>query len=562
MLFVRATSVFYILNVVTSSSVWSQYEENYQNNPADYYQDSEYQYEESEYIYEGNRDNLTSSAEVVQRRNPKFVTNKKMFMINDGGTIKLPCEVDNLDGFMLIWMKDDKVLALGDQVLEKDSRYQIESDSNGNSLRISWAEYKDAGEYTCQVNTPEKETLTHTVNIRVAPEVRASPSILKVTTGESAVLKCQIIKGNPKPQIYWTRKLKKFRSGELRMEGDEIELAEVTRQDQGYYTCHGHNGWEYPNNSTVQLQVLHPPHIDRTKLYIHLPRTDSPTASSSGSDEVEVTCIVHANPPAEVTWFGDGVQLDPSEHVMSRHGIRHTLHLTNIGGRTPAVGNYTCRATNRLGTAERWTEVSGCAEPVVFTTDNEDKKKKMVEEKDKENEIEDKEDEEDKVYLSWLTHSNWLVDNFRVEYSTPDHEWNTVYVKPLEGEQVRGKYFGEAWLPQNAHTVRVESSNVFGWSSNSPEHSLINKQEYENEEDKGWRGPATFGPDPEDPENPDQTSDEPSSLEPDLGDEVPVDRPKFEPSTGTVAENGVDSQFAGRFSLLILLMINLCAFMC
>ena len=48
-------------------------------------------------------------------------------------------------------------------------------------------------------------------------------------------------------------------------------------------------------------------------------------------DEVEITCTIHASPPAEVEWYRNGQLLDPRQVVISRRGNRHTLMLHNIG---------------------------------------------------------------------------------------------------------------------------------------------------------------------------------------------------------------------------------------
>ena len=49
--------------------------------------------------------------------------------------------------------------------------------------------------------------------ISVAPEIRAVPSegVLIVKEGEPASLACEIIKGNPTPEITWKRKVGKLK---------------------------------------------------------------------------------------------------------------------------------------------------------------------------------------------------------------------------------------------------------------------------------------------------------------------------------------------------------------
>ena len=46
----------------------------------------------------------------------------KKILVNEGDTIKLPCVVDKLDNFVIIWKKGSKILAVGDKFMEPDSR--------------------------------------------------------------------------------------------------------------------------------------------------------------------------------------------------------------------------------------------------------------------------------------------------------------------------------------------------------------------------------------------------------------------------------------------------------
>ena len=43
-------------------------------------------------------------------------------MVNEGDTIKLPCTVDKLDEFMIMWKKGSRIIALGDNFMEPDPR--------------------------------------------------------------------------------------------------------------------------------------------------------------------------------------------------------------------------------------------------------------------------------------------------------------------------------------------------------------------------------------------------------------------------------------------------------
>merc|ERR1712156_89176 len=69
--------------------------------------------------------------ETVVRRNPKFISTSKTIIVNEGDTIKLPCQVDILGDFVIIWKKGSTILALGDNSMSSDSRVKVSPMKNG-----------------------------------------------------------------------------------------------------------------------------------------------------------------------------------------------------------------------------------------------------------------------------------------------------------------------------------------------------------------------------------------------------------------------------------------------
>ena len=71
-----------------------------------------------------------------------------------------------IENLLIIWKRGSRIIALGEKPYEDDdSRVQVESAANGNTLVIRLSEEKDAGEYVCQVSTKTPVELKHTVKI-------------------------------------------------------------------------------------------------------------------------------------------------------------------------------------------------------------------------------------------------------------------------------------------------------------------------------------------------------------------------------------------------------------
>ena len=64
---------------------------------------------------------------------------------------------------------------------------------------------------------------------------------------------------------------------------------------------------------------------------------------------LELVCIVHAYPKAEVTWYKDGQQLVESDSInVEKIGRKHLLQVRNLDEIRDA-GTYTCHAVNPVG---------------------------------------------------------------------------------------------------------------------------------------------------------------------------------------------------------------------
>merc|ERR1719474_1546908 len=104
---------------------------------------------------------------------PSFLTSSLDSTVNEGETIRLPCQVENLHGFVLMWKKDGKIITLGESVINnKNGRYLLESHPKGNSLVIRLVSPADNGEYTCQVSSLKPIFIKHRVLVRVKPIIQ------------------------------------------------------------------------------------------------------------------------------------------------------------------------------------------------------------------------------------------------------------------------------------------------------------------------------------------------------------------------------------------------------
>ena len=50
---------------------------------------------------------------------PQFLSTKQELLVNEGDTVRLPCIVDRLEGFVLLWKKNMNIIAVSSQIIDK-----------------------------------------------------------------------------------------------------------------------------------------------------------------------------------------------------------------------------------------------------------------------------------------------------------------------------------------------------------------------------------------------------------------------------------------------------------
>ena len=79
-------------------------------------------YEEKDYDYEAENDNaeIENDADSVQVfPTPTFTTESSNMIVNEGDTVRLPCIVDRLEGFVMLWKRRGVIVTVANQIIDK-----------------------------------------------------------------------------------------------------------------------------------------------------------------------------------------------------------------------------------------------------------------------------------------------------------------------------------------------------------------------------------------------------------------------------------------------------------
>lgn len=292
---------------------------------------------------------------LIQPAEAQFTTSPKQEMVNEGGDIRLPCFVEHMADYVLVWKFGETILSVGEKVIEDKSRLRVEKRENGNWLVVSGAREEDSGRYICMVSAFILKSLEHRVMVRSRPRVEVGREREVVLEGSDLSVVCTVKAGSPLPELTWLDS-----EGGLLSSGPSLVLTGVTRQMAGVYMCRGDNGFSSEGGlARLEVVVEFGPVLDEREI-IH----------SSQGLPVTLHCSVEAFPDALVTWSRDGEELSPLHHTITSEGGLHTLAVKPPVADTEDAQDisFSCHATNTRGNATKTFLVTSRPGQPVFTS--------------------------------------------------------------------------------------------------------------------------------------------------------------------------------------------------
>ncbi|XP_060708596.1 nectin-1-like [Hemiscyllium ocellatum] len=285
---------------------------------------------------------------------PTCVVGNKVFLTALVGTeVLIPCQLTPERGrfTLLSWEKDhqEKPIAvysprLGLTVPNENYSGRIELRNQSvqdGSIRIKALEVQDEGNYTCDLAIFPQGKLRKTVHLTIlaVPTNIATSVPVKAGLSEVPVAQCIAAFGKPAADITWKSSL----------HGNHTTIQ--TANSNGTVTVsslYKLRPRRSDNGQTVECFITHPA-TDSSKTYrLQLEISYPPEVTITGYDQscsvnsrnVAVTCHADANPPATTyTWRGlpEGAVIRDEVAIIGEMSAQ-------------ANGNWTCEATNTIGT--------------------------------------------------------------------------------------------------------------------------------------------------------------------------------------------------------------------
>eukprot|EP00090_Calanus_glacialis_P006877 TRINITY_DN15378_c0_g1_i1.p1 TRINITY_DN15378_c0_g1~~TRINITY_DN15378_c0_g1_i1.p1 ORF type:complete len:468 (-),score=49.34 TRINITY_DN15378_c0_g1_i1:75-1478(-) len=290
---------------------------------------------------------------------PAILTEPGLFRSHVGSNVALPCNISGLGDLVLLWKQGSRIIFAGNIKVRRDERFE----RVGNTLKISDVNEKDNGEYTCEVETKDRnnpKSITHKLLVLQRPKIFTSSSQhnLTVIKGSSVVLNCAA-SGNPEPIIVWTKRNRDLAGLDHRLSenGKKLNLQNISENHAGRYTCTADNGVGNPVSEDITLKVLYPPEASAERSIV-----------LGGEDcSIELVCNVEGFPVPTVHWYRGTMKLVPNNNIrIVSTGMRNRLTFIKFSFNDASSVGFTCSGSSPLGTSEANFTVKGIPGTPVF----------------------------------------------------------------------------------------------------------------------------------------------------------------------------------------------------
>ncbi|XP_023324662.1 protein amalgam isoform X2 [Eurytemora carolleeae] len=278
---------------------------------------------------------------------PEITSRPENIIIKPLESVSFPCQAQDADKFVRVWLKNGEMLFTGNIRLTEDSRFSL-SEKN-TSLVLVNSTTEDSGVYECRIMVKQSLSVQHRLQVTETFSIKSDPpeGVIMVPIHGATEFGCIVIGGSNSSTLSWSRDNIRFRDGSYSVSGSRLKLENVTLEDSGYYYCTTQDSNGVVKAASVHLQVLSTPVI------LEL----SKNVLQSGKGLVlEISCSVKGDPKPKVNWYKNGETILESGRIeVGEAGTRSILIIR--GFQDGDYGTYVCYARNLLGNLQQSIQV-------------------------------------------------------------------------------------------------------------------------------------------------------------------------------------------------------------
>ena len=208
-----------------------------------------------------------------------------------GEEIEVPCIASGIPEPKMIWVNIER-----NEIISKT-----------NLLRIDQAIAQNTGAYICVAKNEAAEVYKQIEIVVHTPPVlkTVGTRVKEVTVGESITLRCSVEKGDPEPNVYWTKndiRLDVTDSDGAIMFLDRhqtLRILVARTEHSGEYKCTAES-IAGSDSSSFEVNVFQPPKII----------TSNREVSGIEGTSLSLVCAATGHPAPEIRWRKNGAKLD------------------------------------------------------------------------------------------------------------------------------------------------------------------------------------------------------------------------------------------------------------
>ncbi|CDW55769.1 Muscle M line assembly protein unc 89 [Trichuris trichiura] len=289
---------------------------------------------------------------------PIFVQQLQSCTVNANEQHILQCRVTGAPQPQVRWLKD------GVQLQPSEKYEMICEDGETQILKVQNFNEDDSAVYRCEASNAKGFAASEaSIKIQKAEVVTAVPTFSEtlvatsVVEGQPLLLECTV-SGEQDAIVEWFKNDQRIDATQnVKIESlaggvQHLEVRNVTLNDSGIYRCVVAN--ELGDSSTeARVTVQTHETVEEAELCETVPVFVEVLKSqvAKESEVSSLTCKVYSSPKTEVQWFKDGVELKSSEKYELINEVSGVFVLKVHDISKQDAGEYTCVATNKMGSA-------------------------------------------------------------------------------------------------------------------------------------------------------------------------------------------------------------------
>uniref|UniRef100_A0A8C1NYB8 Neurofascin homolog (chicken) a n=1 Tax=Cyprinus carpio TaxID=7962 RepID=A0A8C1NYB8_CYPCA len=287
----------------------------------------------------------------------------KDYIVDPRDNIIIECEAKGKPVPTFQWRRNGKFFNVG-----KDPRVIMRSRSGTLEIRSSGKSEDYEGEYQCLATNEFGTAISNKILLRVSKSPLWPKEVLEpvvVREGESLVLPCNPPPGLPPPETFWMDSfimpIPQDKRVSMGLNGDLFFSNVLAKDATTDYSCTARFEFTHTiqQKNPYTLKVTTTRNIPETQPTFLSPKGLSSSKIVLRGEQLLLECIAAGVPTPTIDWFKRGADL-PSTKVKIEN-FSKTLRIFNVSEEDS--GDYTCMASNKIGSIRHSVEVQVKAAP-------------------------------------------------------------------------------------------------------------------------------------------------------------------------------------------------------